>query len=361
MRQLDGVHGSLMRTAGRWTLLAAVVLAGRAQLPAGEDEPLLGLGARQFREGDFETAVFTLDRAVRRLTTQPDRRPELCRAYLFFGAAYVGLENEDAAKGKFREALRQCPELRPSAQEFSPRVMQLFESQVLVVTATNKKKSARKWLIIGGAGAAAAVGVAVATSGGEVPNRPPTVSIAGIPSETPIAGVTRLELRAAGTDPDGDPLSFTWDLGDGTAATGETVSHVYQSAGSFRVLLTANDGRNPAVQSSQTITVRDLNARWTGWVHGVSSTWQMTQAGTNLSAQAVAGNFGMPAQMRGTLASPRSITVSIEHYNDTNRSSDWFDNCTGTVNATVTTFQVSCPPSRYFTSTARVIDFTRGN
>nr|WP_157484892.1 glycoside hydrolase family 9 protein [Gilvimarinus polysaccharolyticus] len=43
-------------------------------------------------------------------------------------------------------------------------------------------------------------------------------------------------------DPDGDTLSFNWDLGNGQNATGQTTSASYASAGSYTVTLTASDG-----------------------------------------------------------------------------------------------------------------------
>ena len=45
-------------------------------------------------------------------------------------------------------------------------------------------------------------------------------------------------------DKDGDILSFTWNLGDGTFAEGKEITHYYNSAGSYPILLTANDGNN---------------------------------------------------------------------------------------------------------------------
>ncbi|MGC9453741.1 MAG: PKD domain-containing protein [Phycisphaerae bacterium] len=45
------------------------------------------------------------------------------------------------------------------------------------------------------------------------------------------------------TDPDNDisELTFEWDFGDGTTATGQTVSHTFQRGGVFNVRLTATD------------------------------------------------------------------------------------------------------------------------
>jgi len=47
-------------------------------------------------------------------------------------------------------------------------------------------------------------------------------------------------------DPDGDPLSYHWDFGDGTAARGARVSHTYTEGGTFQATLTVDDGTGTA-------------------------------------------------------------------------------------------------------------------
>ncbi len=58
-------------------------------------------------------------------------------------------------------------------------------------------------------------------------------------------------------DPDGDIVSFEWDFGDGTNGTGETVTHQYDSSGSFTVLLKVTDDDGNIDTATQTVSVGD--------------------------------------------------------------------------------------------------------
>jgi hypothetical protein len=44
------------------------------------------------------------------------------------------------------------------------------------------------------------------------------------------------------SDPNGDPLDFYWDFGDGNFGKGERVSHIYQNPGQYSITLTVSDG-----------------------------------------------------------------------------------------------------------------------
>ncbi len=72
------------------------------------------------------------------------------------------------------------------------------------------------------------------------PNVPPTAAV----SANPTTGTTPLAVSFDGrgsSDPDGSIVSYAWDFGDGTVATGERVSHTYQAAGAYTARLTVTD------------------------------------------------------------------------------------------------------------------------
>ena len=60
---------------------------------------------------------------------------------------------------------------------------------------------------------------------------PPTVSMNVSPSGTVKVGDSVSFDATGSSDPDGDPLSFNWEFGDGDTATGMSANHVYTSQG----------------------------------------------------------------------------------------------------------------------------------
>lgn len=73
-------------------------------------------------------------------------------------------------------------------------------------------------------------------------NHAPTVSINPVePGGVALTGGTRVAFGANASDPDGDPLTYTWDFDDGTTGDGPGVAHVFESEGAFRVTVTVSD------------------------------------------------------------------------------------------------------------------------
>jgi PKD repeat protein len=87
------------------------------------------------------------------------------------------------------------------------------------------------------------------------PNQPPVA----VASATPTSGAAPLTVNlssAGSSDPDGSIASYSWNFGDGTAASSSTSpSHVYQNAGSYTAVLTVTDNRGATGTAQVAITV----------------------------------------------------------------------------------------------------------
>ncbi|WP_109830639.1 glycoside hydrolase family 48 protein [Reichenbachiella versicolor] len=78
---------------------------------------------------------------------------------------------------------------------------------------------------------------------------------------TPISGKEPLVVTFDATnssDPNGDPLTYSWVFGDGATGSGATVTHTYTNIGDNVVVLTVSDGANSDT-ATETIEVLDSN------------------------------------------------------------------------------------------------------
>jgi hypothetical protein len=117
MRTLSILFASLLSASGSPVFAQQVV---------SDSEVVKGIG--QVETGDYDAAIVTLDAAARRLAAEPAKARELSQAYLYLGIAYVAKGHEAAARAKFRDALAQVKDLSLSPEEFSPKVIDLFEA-----------------------------------------------------------------------------------------------------------------------------------------------------------------------------------------------------------------------------------------
>ena len=85
-------------------------------------------------------------------------------------------------------------------------------------------------------------------NGGAGVNSSPQAKISA-PSEAYV-GKDVLFDASQSFDPNGDPLDFLWDFGDGNSGQGEKISHYYQRGGEYLVSLSVFDGLATSVAST---------------------------------------------------------------------------------------------------------------
>jgi len=84
---------------------------------------------------------------------------------------------------------------------------------------------------------------------------PPQAAFSYQPAQPTTSSVIELDASQS-QDPDGDIASYTWDIQNENASkTGQTVTHMFDSTGSYMVGLTVQDNAGNTAQTSQTITV----------------------------------------------------------------------------------------------------------
>jgi PKD repeat protein len=105
--------------------------------------------------------------------------------------------------------------------------------------------------------AAAALVACGGGGGGSAPPPPANADPqASFDAAANVAAGAALALDAtASADPDGDPLAFSWDFGDGTRGGGAQLAHVFPAGGTYTVTLTVDDGRGGRASATRDVTV----------------------------------------------------------------------------------------------------------
>lgn len=109
-------------------------------------------------------------------------------------------------------------------------------------------------LVVAGSLLLGVVGVAQAI----MPNNPPFADPNG-----PYTGTVGVPVTFDGTgsyDPDGDPITYEWDFGDGSPpVTGPTASHTYSVAAYYSVRFTVEDDKGGMMVVNLGATITEAN------------------------------------------------------------------------------------------------------
>jgi PKD repeat protein len=139
---------------------------------------------------------------------------------------------------------------------------------------------------------------------------------------TAIWRVTGVLFRAAARDPDGDPLVYTWDFGDGETVQGDgVIAHAFDKSGGIDVTLTVDDKRGGTATARRTINVVRMSGRWFGLLtngphSGLRIGGDVAQAGrsfaTNMSTVWGDGAGGSGSfEVSGVFFDPQDMTFRI--------------------------------------------------
>jgi hypothetical protein len=217
------------------------------------------------------------------LASQPERRTDLARAYLYLGVGYVHLGETFLARSRFLRALdldadlmrRHATAIAALPDPVRKALDGAVEEQQRLL-AQQQKAQRRSWtgLALLGGGGAVAGGVMALTRKEEVEvvheteqapersNQPPEVAIRVEPDGPCLVCVTSVSFTANASDPDGEPLFYTWQLGEGATATGRTVRHRYWNAGQRTVSVTVADGLGAQAAAATQVELKDMTGRW---------------------------------------------------------------------------------------------------
>jgi len=141
----------------------------------------------------------------------------------------------------------------------------------------------------------------------------------------PYLGAVDAPISFDGTgssDPDGDPLTYVWDFGDGNTGTGGTPSHSYISAGIYNVCLIVNDGTADSEPACTIAVVYDPDG---GFVTGGGWIWSFPGAYKRDPSLEGKANFGFVAKYKKGASVPEGQTEFMFKVADLNFHSTSYD------------------------------------
>ena len=139
---------------------------------------------------------------------------------------------------------------------------------------------------------------------------------------TPTFGIqqlTQFTYQGAASDPDGDSVTYQWDVA-GNPASGTSGTISFLNGGNFSVRLTVSDGRGGSATDTRTFVVGSMTGRWSGtW-----SSWVFTSNLTQ-TANIIRGDYadqlgagGLDAAVANTIDANGAVRIRYKQgpFND---------------------------------------------
>jgi hypothetical protein len=140
-------------------------------------------------------------------------------------------------------------------------------------------------------------------------NKPPVAGTIGASTTSALMGATEVSFNVTGaSDPDGDPLTYTWNFGDGQTGSGVTTKHVFSAAGTFSVRLSVADKKVTVEAAPVEVTVKSATGEWGGSLYGARAT--LSHSGSTITG-GYADQFGPGTLSAGKVSAPSRMEFVI--------------------------------------------------
>lgn len=133
-------------------------------------------------------------------------------------------------------------------------------------------------------------------------------------------GTDTVTVSSCARDPDSDPITQSWNFGDGATATGQNASHTYTASGDYTITFTVSDGKLTATGTyvfsyvapvKTTSCVFKINNQWAG---GYNASFVIKNEGTTPISNWEAlltfpANETVSSKFNGTFSGNNPLTV----------------------------------------------------
>jgi uncharacterized delta-60 repeat protein len=143
-------------------------------------------------------------------------------------------------------------------------------------------------------------------------NQPP---VAVLTADT-LSGTAPLTVNfssAGSSDPDGNIVSYHWDFGDQTTSDEANPSHIFNTAGSYTIVLTVTDNDGSSAQDSDVVVVTDDSTLFfEDFASGDISAWPQLRGNWSVVNQALAGQDKKKAEILTPFAGCGTCSVEAD-------------------------------------------------